>query len=58
MLTLSLSPPLLLAGQIYNLGPGETLDNFSVHFKNGRHMANVQARLSGAGEGGPPGGAA
>lgn len=32
-------------GRIYQLGPGETLDNFESHLKFKGHMANVQARL-------------
>lgn len=35
----------LFALQLYNLGPGETLNNFSVHFKNRQHLANVEARV-------------
>ncbi|KAL8276149.1 hypothetical protein RQP46_011443 [Phenoliferia psychrophenolica] len=35
-------------GKLYNLGPGETLDNFSVHFKNRQHRANVEVRTSGS----------
>jgi SWI/SNF-related matrix-associated actin-dependent regulator of chromatin subfamily B protein 1 len=31
---------------MYNLGPGETLDNFSVHFGNRVHKLNVEARLA------------
>ncbi|SCV68409.1 BQ2448_530 [Microbotryum intermedium] len=34
-------------GKLYNVGPGETLDNFSVHFKNRVHRGNVEARLKG-----------
>ncbi|GEM06380.1 SWI/SNF-related matrix-associated actin-dependent regulatorof chromatin subfamily B member 1 [Rhodotorula toruloides] len=33
-------------GKLYNLGPGETLDGFTVHFKNRNHRANVDARLA------------
>ncbi|KAK4054899.1 SWI/SNF chromatin-remodeling complex subunit [Microbotryomycetes sp. JL201] len=32
-------------GKLYNLGPGETLDNFAIHFRNKQHRANVDARL-------------
>ncbi|KAM0793241.1 hypothetical protein ACM66B_000705 [Microbotryomycetes sp. NB124-2] len=32
-------------GKLYNLGPGETLDNFAIHFRNKQHRANVEARL-------------
>ncbi|GAA5832924.1 hypothetical protein JCM11251_000532 [Rhodosporidiobolus azoricus] len=32
-------------GKLYNLGPGETLDGFLVHFKNRNHRLNVEARL-------------
>ncbi|KAM0755771.1 SNF5-domain-containing protein [Meredithblackwellia eburnea MCA 4105] len=35
-------------GKIYNIGPGETLDNFSVHFKNKAHRGNVQTRQKAA----------
>ncbi|GAA5869745.1 hypothetical protein JCM1840_000577 [Sporobolomyces johnsonii] len=33
-------------GKLYNLGPGETLDGFLVHFKNRVHRGNVEARLA------------
>ncbi|GAA5994848.1 uncharacterized protein JCM10292_004388 [Rhodotorula paludigena] len=33
-------------GKLYNLGPGETLDGFLVHFKNRVHRSNVDARLA------------
>ncbi|GAA5904355.1 hypothetical protein JCM6882_003204 [Rhodosporidiobolus microsporus] len=33
-------------GKLYNLGPGETLDGFLVHFKNRNHRLNVEARLA------------
>ncbi|GAA6035788.1 hypothetical protein NBRC10512_006089 [Rhodotorula toruloides] len=33
-------------GKLYTLGPGETLDGFTVHFKNRNHRANVEARLA------------
>ncbi|GAA6058727.1 hypothetical protein JCM10212_003415 [Sporobolomyces blumeae] len=33
-------------GKLYNLGPGETLDGFLVHFKNRLHRSNVEARLA------------
>ncbi|GAA5834515.1 hypothetical protein JCM9279_004339 [Rhodotorula babjevae] len=32
-------------GKLYNLGPGESLDGFLVHFKNRVHRGNVDARL-------------
>lgn len=32
--------------QLYNLGPGETMENFSVHFKNRKHRSNVDERLA------------
>ena len=35
------------SSQLYNLGPGETLTNFAVHFKNRQHRANVEARIRG-----------
>ncbi|GAA5823629.1 hypothetical protein JCM3770_000703 [Rhodotorula araucariae] len=33
-------------GKLYNLGPGETLDGFLVHFKNRVHRSNVEARIA------------
>ncbi|BGP12836.1 SWI/SNF chromatin-remodeling complex subunit [Rhodosporidiobolus nylandii] len=33
-------------GKLYNLGPGETLDGFLVHFKNRVHRTNVDTRLA------------
>lgn len=36
---------LCVIAQLYNLGPGETLDNFAIHFRNKQHRANVDARL-------------
>ncbi|GAA6035174.1 hypothetical protein JCM8097_006403 [Rhodosporidiobolus ruineniae] len=33
-------------GKLYNLGPGETLDGFLVHFKNRVHRTNVETRLA------------
>ncbi|GAA5978484.1 hypothetical protein JCM11641_007960 [Rhodosporidiobolus odoratus] len=33
-------------GKLYNLGPGETLDGFLVHFKNRQHRLNVDTRLA------------
>jgi len=41
----SLCPDFRSVAQLYNLGPGETLSNFSVHFKNRQHLANVETRL-------------
>ena len=35
----------LVRPQLYNLGPGESLDGFLVHFKNRVHRGNVDARL-------------
>ncbi|KAK4058040.1 SWI/SNF chromatin-remodeling complex subunit [Microbotryomycetes sp. JL221] len=32
-------------GKLYNLGPGKTLDNFAIHFRNKQHRANVDARI-------------
>lgn len=32
------------AGKVYNLGPGETLDNFAIHLKNRVHTGNREQR--------------
>ncbi|GAA5864456.1 hypothetical protein JCM3774_005133 [Rhodotorula dairenensis] len=33
-------------GKVYNLGPGQTLDGYTVHFKNRVHRINVETRMS------------
>ncbi|GAA5980031.1 hypothetical protein JCM10908_001505 [Rhodotorula pacifica] len=33
-------------GKVYNLGPGQTLDGYTVHFKNRIHRINVEMRMS------------
>jgi hypothetical protein len=32
--------------QVYNLGPGETLEGYTIHFKNRQHRINVEMRVS------------
>ncbi|KAG0664242.1 SWI/SNF chromatin-remodeling complex subunit [Rhodotorula mucilaginosa] len=33
-------------GKVYNLGPGETLEGYTIHFKNRQHRINVEMRVS------------